>query len=86
VKAGCPIDIEPELIELCRRKARDTGLTNTEFTLCDFIASGTGIADSAADYVMLFNILHAEDAIVLKGRALSRLSASWRAPKRLTSR
>ena len=54
-------DIEIELVELCRRKAVDAGLPNTCFEQRDFIAEGTGLANHAADYVMLFNILHAED-------------------------
>jgi SAM-dependent methyltransferase len=31
----------------------------------DFVRDGTGLAAGAADYVMLFNILHAEDPLQL---------------------
>lgn len=54
------LDIEPDLVKLCRRKSKDSGLHNAGFELRDFIAEGTGIADGEVDYVMLFNILHAE--------------------------
>ncbi len=54
------LDIEADLIELCRRKAREAGLDNARFECRDFPADGTGLPDAAASYVMLFNILHAE--------------------------
>jgi len=54
------LDIEPDLIELCQRKASEAGLDNTRFLCRDFVAKGSGLDDRSADYVMLFNILHAE--------------------------
>jgi len=54
------IDIEPEMIERCRQRALDAGLQNTSFVHRDFITEGSGEADASADFVMLFNILHAE--------------------------
>lgn len=54
-------DIESELVELCRRKAVEAGLANVRFEQRDFITAGTGLADHTADYVMLFNVLHAEN-------------------------
>lgn len=54
------IDIEQSMIEATRQMAKTAGCLNIKLLLRDFITSGTGLADSFADYVMLFNILHAE--------------------------
>jgi ubiquinone/menaquinone biosynthesis C-methylase UbiE len=54
-------DIEPEMIRATRAKAEDEGLDNVKLHLRDFAAEGTGLADASVDYVMLFNILHAEE-------------------------
>ena len=53
-------DIEPDMIQETRRKAERAGLANIQLYERDFITDGTGLPDSVADYVMLFNILHAE--------------------------
>ncbi len=53
-------DIEPDMIEKTRRKAERAGLLNISLYLRDFVTDGTGLSDSLADYVMLFNLLHAE--------------------------
>lgn len=42
-------------------KAQEAGLTNVELHLRDFAREGTGLPDASAGYVMLFNILHAEE-------------------------
>ena len=47
---------------LCRPSTSNLlHLTNIRFHLRDFVNEGSGLADSGVDYVMLFNILHAED-------------------------
>jgi ubiquinone/menaquinone biosynthesis C-methylase UbiE len=53
-------DIEPDMIEATRRNAQAAGLNNVQLYLRDVIADGTGLPDASTDYVMLFNILHAE--------------------------
>ena len=53
-------DIEQSMIEETRHKAEAAGCLNVSLYLRDFVADGTGLADSFADYVMLFNLLHAE--------------------------
>lgn len=68
------LDIEPELIGLCRRKARKAGLENARFECRDFVANGTGVPDAWATYAMLFNILHAEQPEILL-REASRILA-----------
>ena len=54
-------DIEPEMIGATGAKAQDAGLTNVQLHLRDFVAEGTGLPDASVGFVMLFNILHAED-------------------------
>jgi SAM-dependent methyltransferase len=58
-------DIEPEMIEVTRRKAHAAGIGNVRLCLRDVIADGFGLLDASTDYVMLFNILHAEQPQLL---------------------
>jgi len=53
-------DLDPSMIEETRRRAETAGCLNINLCLRDFVAAGTGLADSFADYLMLFNLLHAE--------------------------
>ena len=53
-------DVDPSMIEETRRKAEAAGCRNVNLCLRDFVVDGTGLDDSFADYVMLFNLLHAE--------------------------
>ena len=54
-------DIEPEMIGETESRAEAEGLTNVRLHLRDFVADGTGLPDHSVGYVMLFNILHAEE-------------------------
>jgi SAM-dependent methyltransferase len=54
-------DIEPEMIKATASKAESAGLANVQLHLRDFVAEGTGLPDASVGFVMLFNILHAED-------------------------
>ncbi len=63
------LDIEPDLIEFCQRRASEAGLGNARFLCRDFMAEGSGLEDRSADYVMLFNILHAEQPETLLNEA-----------------
>jgi len=54
------IDIEPEMIAITRSKAEAAGVENIQTRLRDMAQEGTGLPDASVDYVMLFNILHAE--------------------------
>ena len=55
------LDIEAEMVELTRRKAEEACLTNVEVRQRDFVVEGSGLPEASVDYVMLFNILHAEE-------------------------
>lgn len=56
-------DIEREMIEATDTKARNLGLSNVMAVERDFVADGTGLLAGSIDYAMLFNVLHAEDAM-----------------------
>lgn len=59
------LDIEPAMVEMTRRKVRETGLRNVEVVLRDSVAEGTGLAEDSVSHAMLFNILHAENPLRL---------------------
>ncbi len=55
-------DIDADMIAATSAKAQASGVTNIRAELSDFVAHGTGLADASVDYVMMFNILHAEES------------------------
>lgn len=56
-------DIEAEMVAICQAKAKEAGLSNVHVIQRDFVEKGTGLTDQSLDYVMLFNILHAENPV-----------------------
>ena len=63
------LDIEAGMIRETAARAAVLGLTNVTAVERDFVAAGSGLADDAVDYAMLFNILHAEQPVALLGEA-----------------
>jgi SAM-dependent methyltransferase len=61
------LDLDPEMIAATRAKV--TGLPNVKVWQRDFVEAGCGLPEGAADYVMLFNILHAVEADTLLSEA-----------------
>jgi ubiquinone/menaquinone biosynthesis C-methylase UbiE len=59
------IDIDPHMVEVCQAKVIEADLENVICQERDFVALGTGLPDQSTDFVMLFNILHAENPIGL---------------------
>ena len=55
------IDIDPTMIKSVEEKAKMRNLDNVVTILRDFVSEGSGFEDSSVDYVMFFNILHAEN-------------------------
>lgn len=53
-------DIEQPMLDHTRQQAGLAGCRNIELHLRDILADGTGLGDATTDYVMLFNLLHAE--------------------------
>ena len=64
------LDIEPEMIAATQTKATAASLSNVKTLLRDFVADGSGLPGASVDYVMLFNILHAESPGILLGEAM----------------
>jgi SAM-dependent methyltransferase len=61
------MDIEPDLVSKVIEQGAVAQLANIEGITIDFVSDGTGLEDGSVDYVMLFNILHAEKPLsVLK--------------------
>jgi SAM-dependent methyltransferase len=58
-------DIEMSMVQATRQRALQMGLANLVAIERDFVAAGTGLAESSVDTVFLFNVLHAEDALGL---------------------
>jgi ubiquinone/menaquinone biosynthesis C-methylase UbiE len=56
------IDIDPEMISATRTKVEELGIRNLRVSQRDFVEQGCGLPDGFADYVLLFNILHAAEA------------------------
>jgi ubiquinone/menaquinone biosynthesis C-methylase UbiE len=70
------IDIEPQMIAKVREKARAENLSNIETIQQDFVTGPTDLKNESVDYVMLFNILHAEDPLSLLKEAKRILSGN----------
>lgn len=59
------LDIDPQMIHICQANVEEAGLHNVICQQHDFVTSGTGPPDQSAGFVMLFNILHAENPVDL---------------------
>jgi ubiquinone/menaquinone biosynthesis C-methylase UbiE len=68
------IDIDTRMIEACQEKAKEAALLNVVCQQRDFVSGGTGLPDQSANFVMLFNILHAEDPMTLLKEAFRVLA------------
>jgi ubiquinone/menaquinone biosynthesis C-methylase UbiE len=58
-------DIDPIMIERLNQRIIESKLSNIKVIKHDFVKDGTGLQDNCVDYVMLFNILHAENPHIL---------------------
>jgi ubiquinone/menaquinone biosynthesis C-methylase UbiE len=63
------LDIDSAMIEFVRERAGQEHINNIKLLLRDFVTEGTGLNEASVDYVMLFNILHAENPEQLLGEA-----------------
>ena len=72
------IDIEPEMLRTVNLMARSKGLTNVRTTLSDLLREGSSLRNESVDYVMLFNLLHSEDPLILLREAFRVLSVEGR--------
>jgi len=69
------LDIEQEMLDTVASRADTARLENIKLLRRDFVGQGTGLDDGTADYVMLFNILHAEDPVALLREARRNVKA-----------
>lgn len=67
-------DIQREMVDATNTRARRLGLSNLSAVERDFVTQGTGLREASVGYAMLFNILHAEDAVSLVREAFRILT------------
>lgn len=73
------IDIDQEMVKLCKQKALNLGLKNVVFTVKDIAQEGMGINPESADSVFLFNILHCEAPLNLLSATYQSLKVGGKA-------
>lgn len=72
------VDIDPNMIQAVEHNSRRLKLTNVRTIVRDFLRDGSGLWDESVDYVMLFNILHFEEPLILLREAFRVLRQSGR--------
>jgi ubiquinone/menaquinone biosynthesis C-methylase UbiE len=73
------LDIEEEMIQAVQKKASEAGLENVLPVQRDFMMEGAGLPDNSCEYVMLFNLLHAEEPLKILTEAKRILVPGGRA-------
>jgi ubiquinone/menaquinone biosynthesis C-methylase UbiE len=73
------LDIEDEMLRLLNKKNAEKGIQNIKVIKTDFMKHGTGLQNNSVDYVMLFNILHAEEPVQLLNESLRILKPGGKA-------
>ena len=68
------LDIDPEMLAATKAQTDAAHLQNVVLRERDFATEGSGLPDGSVDYVMLFNILHAEERMALLQEAQRVLS------------
>lgn len=63
------LDIDDDMIEQLNKKISGENLSNIILSQIDFVREKTKLNDDSIDYVMLFNILHAEKPVELLNEA-----------------
>ncbi len=72
-------DIDDEMIYRLSHRAKAENLSNIVIHHNDFVKEGTLLVNSSIDYVMMFNILHAENPVDLLKEALRILKPGGKA-------
>jgi SAM-dependent methyltransferase len=62
-------DNDPAMVSSVRMKAKASSVDNVRPRVRDLIERGTGLDDGAVGYAMMFDILHAEEPLVLLSEA-----------------
>lgn len=69
------IDIEPKMLHAVELNSRNLGLPNVRTILSDLLLEGSSLENASVDYVMLFNVLHSEDPLILLREAFRVLKS-----------
>ncbi len=72
------VDIDPNMTQAVENKSRRLKLTNVRTIVRDLLRDGSGLEDESVDYVMLFNILHIEEPLILLREAFRVLRQNGR--------
>ncbi|MBF0478944.1 MAG: class I SAM-dependent methyltransferase [Candidatus Omnitrophica bacterium] len=70
------VDNDPEMIRLTSERIQQHRLENVEVIQRDFIATGSSVKNRSMEYVMLFNILNADNQQILFKEA-KRVLKKW---------
>jgi len=62
-------DIDSVMIQRLTQRTKQENISSIKIQQKDFINKGTGLKNNSIDYVMLFNILHAENPEILLNEA-----------------
>lgn len=68
------VDIDPKMTQTVVDRACRSKLTNVRPIIRDLLREGSGLRDESVDYVMLFNILHSEQPLILLREAFRVLN------------
>jgi ubiquinone/menaquinone biosynthesis C-methylase UbiE len=72
-------DIEETMIDILNSKVNEKNIKNIKVIRRDFVNDGTGLKEESVDYVMLFNILHAENPGLLLNESYRILKKNGKA-------
>jgi SAM-dependent methyltransferase len=57
------LDIDPDMIDVTRRRAEDHRLSNLCVRECDFVSGGSGLPRESQQLALVFNLLHLDDPV-----------------------
>jgi len=63
------LDVDSEMMKILQTKIDELSISNIKIIQIDFMSNGSGLENDSFDYVMLFNILHAEEPMKLLNEA-----------------
>jgi len=72
------LDIDPRMVRSVDEKSSSLGLANVKSLIRDLLHDGSGLRSDSVDYVMVFNILHLEDPLIILQECLRVLRPKGR--------
>jgi SAM-dependent methyltransferase len=79
------LDVDPQMVSIVQEKSTRLGLVNVRPILRDLLHDGSGLEDGSVDYVILFNILHSEDPVIML-QECARVLKQRRRPQKKASK